>query len=327
MRPEWGVKRHVARIVEPVANFGLNVVAQYERPHVEFAAQHVRDNPDELQRAAQTLRKAGAIVLRGFYAPAQVDRLRESIDPFFEEVEPWRNADPRRVRDPRFTVQNANHKMIKGGWSEVVKHPKAVVNFRFEEDFGLVDLFHPERIFEPTGDISTGDISMADPSKEALSHALLEQAFRCPFATVVRNLYLNDSVVETLGFHIDGLELKAKSFLYLTDVESDEDGPYAYALGTHLGSSKLLAANQRYNNWFGQRWDDFPLHGRSRRITFWGRRGDLIISIQSGAHRGLPQVRGRRRIVLVHTSTSVGKKRTLQQGVPRKARARAAQAH
>lgn len=298
MTPRFGMKRRVERVVEPMANFGLNFVTRYERPRVEFSAPRIKDDPDEFHRAAKTLQNAGAIVLRSFHTPAQIDRLRERIEPFFEYVEQWRNVDPRFVQDRRFVVQNCVRKMIKGGWGSVVKYPKSVVNFRIDEDAGLVDLFHPELIFD-----SQSDIGVADATKEALINALLERAFGCGFATTVRNLYLNDSVLRTRGFHIDGLALKSKNFLYMTDVDSEDDGPYVYALGTHRGSKKLHAANKHYNSWFGHRWDDFPLHGSNRRVTFCGRRGDLIVSIQSGAHRGLPQARGRRRIVLVHTST------------------------
>ncbi len=64
-----------------------------------------------------------------------------------------------------------------------------------------------------------------------------------PMCTTVRNIYLNDSVTATRGYHIDGLAVKAKSFLYLTDVLSDDDGPYCYALGTHRASQTPRAGS------------------------------------------------------------------------------------
>lgn len=285
----------LGRVVVPAANFGLNFVSRYQPPQVEFSAARVKEDPSELRKAAKTLKQAGAIVLRSFYSTSQVDRLRERIEPFFEQAEEWRNLDPKHVLDKRVVVQNSIRKGV-GGWGGAVKNRKAVLNFRFGEDSGLIDLFHPERLFK-----DEGAIDLADPNKESLVLTLLKRAYGYPFKTTVRNLYLNDSVVRTRGFHIDGLDVKSKNFLYLTDVGCDEDGPYCYALGTHRASEKLRAANRKFNASIGRRWDDFPLHASRRRIVFHGERGDLIISMQFGAHRGLPQAWNRRRMVLVHT--------------------------
>jgi len=303
MAPPTRVTKGLEKVVVPAANFGLNFVSSYHPPQIEFRAARVKEDPAELEKAAETLKQAGAIVLRGFYSTSQIDRLRGSVEPFFEEAEQWRNADPKHLEDQRVLVQNGVRKTLNG-YGSILKHPKPVLNFRIDEDAGLVDLFHPERIFEPQG-----AIGVADPNKESLVQTLLERAFSCHFKTSVRNLYLNDSVVRTRGFHIDGLDMKSKNFLYLTDVGSDEDGPYSYALGTHRASKRLRAANLRYNASLGRRWDDFPLHASRRRVVFHGERGDLIISMQFGAHRGLPQHWNRRRIVLVHTVAEVKKAR------------------
>ena len=290
------VLQGVARVLDPALNLGLSVARRYTKPDIEFDATRVKDDSDERRRATEALRRAGAIVLRGFYPTAQVDATRERLERFFDDVE-WRRNAPKGVKsDPRFLVQNTLNRKLSG-YGACVKHSKPVINFRGGADNGLVDLFHPEKLFGPMRD----EMPIVDEMKENLVRELVETAVDCPMRTTVRNVYVSDSVLSTRGYHTDGLAIKAKNFVYLTDVFSDDAGPYCYALGTHQASKEMRHANQRHNALLKLRWDDFPLHGTSRRVVFHGQRGDLILSLQYGAHRGLPQKLGSRRMVLVHT--------------------------
>ncbi len=288
--------RGAAHLLDPAVNLGLSLARPYKKPNIEFNARAVRDDPDERRRAGRVLRRAGAIVLRGYYDAPAVDGLRERADAFFAEVEWRRNAPLSTPPDPRFGVQNSLARPLKG-YRECVRHPVAVVNFRDGVDLGMVDVFHPERLIVDF----PGQMPLVDEVRERLVAQLVRAAVKRKVKSVVRNLYLNDSVTRTRGFHTDGVSIKAKSFTYMTDVLSDADGPYCYALGTHEAPADLREANQRLNLRLNQRWDDFPLHGLFRRFTFHGHRGDLIISLQFGAHRGLPQKSGHRRMMLVST--------------------------
>ena len=274
----------------------LGRVGELRGLQVEFEAAEVRDDPRVFSRAADALRCGGAIVLRGYYSSSQVDRLRRQLDPLLEDLEGWRRKDPRTSTDGRFLIQNDLGRWLKG-YGGCVKHPKPVVNFRSGPDDGLVDVFHPERLF-PEG---TEGVDLADPEREGLVISLLQAALGKQMESKVRNIYVNDSVQQTRDFHVDGYATKAKSFVYLSDVETTGDGPYCYVLGTHRARPSWRRANRKFNEHARRRWDDFPLHGPRTRRVFLGRRGDLVLSLQYGAHRGLPQAVGRRRLVLVHT--------------------------
>lgn len=86
------------------------------------------------------------------------------------------------------------------------------------------------------------------------------------------NLYISISDTNTRSMHRD-LERpmrQIKIFTYLTDVRTNEMGPYTY---TPKNSNK--------------------------EIVFLGVAGTSVVSDQSGMHTGLPQSKGRQRLVLV----------------------------
>jgi hypothetical protein len=113
------------------------------------------------------------------------------------------------------------------------------------------------------------------------------------------NVYLNKSVTNTRCFHIDAAGVKHyKAFIYLTDVNSESEGPYAY-----------IQASHRHNLW--RYWNvcvnflkgypimDMRHSGKMSPVVFLGKKGTLLITSQDGMHRGIPQSVGAFRGVLV----------------------------
>jgi hypothetical protein len=100
--------------------------------------------------------------------------------------------------------------------------------------------------------------------------------------------------------HSDGLRFFLKSFIYLNDVQRIEDGPYVYVPQTHRAYGKKLVALSRNLAAGSLRHDD--LHhtfesGAEHAIL--GAAGDMILSIQTGAHKGWSGHTGAARDVLV----------------------------
>jgi hypothetical protein len=111
------------------------------------------------------------------------------------------------------------------------------------------------------------------------------------------NMLRNDSITVTRGLHIDNLNGSYKAFLYLSDVRGKKDGPYAYVPGSHRRSD-LLKREARLNSLKGRpETNSYAFEGRE--ISFPVERGAVIISCQSGVHRGMPQQQGASRTVLV----------------------------
>lgn len=110
------------------------------------------------------------------------------------------------------------------------------------------------------------------------------------------NMLRNESVTRTRGLHIDNLKGNYKAFLYLGDV-AKEDGPYAYVPGSHRRPD-LLKREARLNGLKGLP-ETNSYAFESYEIAMPAKKGTLIISCQSGVHRGLPQRLGASRTVLV----------------------------
>ena len=107
------------------------------------------------------------------------------------------------------------------------------------------------------------------------------------------NLYINRSITKTRGFHIDSNYRSIKGFVYLTDVNRLEDGPYCYVKGTHV-DTLFKKVN---NSVIGLK--EAPFVDQLNIVPVLGKKGTLILSDQSGIHRGIPQKKGSTRELLV----------------------------
>ena len=115
------------------------------------------------------------------------------------------------------------------------------------------------------------------------------------------NAYINKGVVGTRGYHVDNFSPNYKAFIYLTDVIDNSYGPYSYiksSNGLYLGKylniyrNSILSATHRI--------PDMPkFYNKNEVINCLGKKGTLVISDQSGIHRGMPQEPGKTRIALV----------------------------
>lgn len=111
------------------------------------------------------------------------------------------------------------------------------------------------------------------------------------------NLYINNSIKKTRGLHADSYDRTIKGFVYVTDVDSLEHGPYCYVKGTHLNSPWRKAnknISKRYQNK-----TESPFVDLLAVTPILGKKGTLVLSDQSGIHRGIPQEEGYIRKLLV----------------------------
>lgn len=168
-----------------------------------------------------------------------------------------------------------------------------IVHCRNGFDSGMIDFFNfdkqiPEEVAENIRSKLMGD---------ALIAMLTCRSKKAGFKLNI-NAYLNAEVTETRGFHIDARYPTAKAFIYLTDVSSLDDGPYTYVKNT-TATYKPGDINSVLAKRF--QWEDteMPVVPLADIVPVLGKAGTLIISDQSGMHRGLPQGLGRKRVALV----------------------------
>lgn len=120
-----------------------------------------------------------------------------------------------------------------------------------------------------------------------------------PVALKNINCYVNEGITDTRVFHADShANSQYKAFIYLTDVLSDDDGPYTYILGSHKPLFKRYV-NICMNFFSGRALTDYHrFHSASQIFKAKAEKGSLVISDQNGAHRGWPQSHKSRRVLI-----------------------------
>lgn len=169
------------------------------------------------------------------------------------------------------------------------------ISFRTETsndnaDFGMIDIFNVDY------EIPEIEFKEVIPIVEELT----SRAYKKKVRFYRLNAYINEGVNYTRDYHIDNFSTDFKAFVYLTDVIDTTYGPYSYIKGS-LGIYIPKYLNMIFNFFSKKRRapDMTMFINKSRILNCIGNAGDLIISDQAGFHRGLPQVKDKKRVALV----------------------------
>lgn len=203
------------------------------------------------------------------------------------------------VRD---SIQHDNYQVLVDsprGYHELAGEDHATVHVRGGVDRGMLDIFNFDLLDE-----EIGGALLRRLSEQCLLNSIpkAKNGFWSPSNL---NVYVNRSVGHTRMFHVDSYgNNQFKAFVYLTDVLTVDDGPYAYVLGSHTPglyrdlNLALSAVKQIFEP------TDAPLVNPSKILPVVASAGSLILSNQSGFHRGYPQGDGNHRALAVLNVTS-----------------------
>ena len=99
------------------------------------------------------------------------------------------HASHRSAGDPSEPVLlNFGQRRAIRGYRRMVQSRKAVISIREDEDPGMVDVCHPQKLVEDR------ETAVVEALRDGLVKGLLQAAFSCPFGIEGRNLYLNSRV-------------------------------------------------------------------------------------------------------------------------------------
>lgn len=249
-------------------------------------------------KAAWTLQRRGVIRLCNVASPSDIDAINKRTDQLLERIHRLRTTGI--VEEPITNAYlNLPGRLTIRGYKQLVHADRSVINLRFSRpdgrsgsDAGMIDIFHPQKLSRDFRHFSSRLL------QEKVIRALIRTSSLCKVQTKCRNLYINDGVQDTRGFHCDGRSTKFKSFLFLSDVEHLEDGPYCYVSGSHHNDA-LWQKNRVFNEANGIDASEFTQLRGIQAIPLFANAGDMVISSQAGAHRGHPQTAEGSRRVLV----------------------------
>jgi len=166
---------------------------------------------------------------------------------------------------------------------------KCLVLVRDDFDKGMIDIFNFELLFEKN------ELDFIRFKIQELSTNLSLNISWGGF-----NAYVNNSIIQTRGFHADSYSFRVKAFVYLTDVLKPEDGPYTFVYRSPL--SDFLKLINRGLGYLLYKGTESLFFNKKAVVPIYGKAGTLIISDQSESHRGLPQGIGGSRAILVINS-------------------------
>lgn len=253
-------------------------VAEVSVPEIETTA--------GIHAASRLLETEGIVIVPGFLNDQQLGSAQRAVERVFGALAVAKDTE--NFEDDEVLVQS-KRPLVKG-YSALSSHPKVVVSVRTGADEGMIDVFNVDRL---VGD--QRNVLRAPFGGEGILSLVAEANNRLEAENL--NLYVNRSITHTRGFHVDSYIKSLKGFVYLSDVESLDDGPYCFVRRTHVDSI-WRKANQKISELAVAK-TEAPFIDVSMAVPVVAARGSLILSDQAGIHRGIPQKIGAERRVLV----------------------------
>lgn len=234
------------------------------------------DDDHRLKTAQSTLAKCGILIIPNFLDQDKVQKFSDTLYQAYKRKLFQLQGD--HYEDEDVLVQRGASKVP--GYHKRAEYPKPIVQVRQGQDQGMVDIFNADALVPEFAQ------EVREPFERDSVLSLL-QGKSAELTAHNLNCYINQGIRRTRGFHADSYSEELKGFIYLTDVESLEDGPYAYVKGSHV-ETPYRRANQKLSDGLPNQ-TEAPLVDQSAVVPVLARRGALVISDQAGFHRGIPQ--------------------------------------
>jgi len=211
---------------------------------------------------AKKLLEEGIIVKENFLEDEKVDFILNQIKSILSN----------------YSLKPGQIKLENGSFIDIRGYDKEV-------DVGKIDWFHIDKVI----DVSSVNIDYIKSILNEISPNLELKNF---------NSYIDKGVTTARGFHSDSYGvLHYKAFIYLTDVESLDYGPYTYIKKSHLDFKNRIL-NQIKNKLLDKERTDITIYNEDLVSPMLAKKGTLIISDQTGFHRGWPQKEDKFRAIL-----------------------------
>jgi len=167
-------------------------------------------------------------------------------------------------------------------YSDYANYPKPVLNVRAGADNGMLDIFNIDNLLQ--NELSKGLFKKI--REDSFLNELLKSL---PESLKMQNInsYVNSGITKTRGFHVDSYKNQIKFFIYLTDVMELNQGPYTFVKGSHK-ENPFRSVNSQLSEGLKIK-TETPIVNINDIYPILAKKGSLVISDQSGFHRGYPQ--------------------------------------
>ena len=203
----------------------------------------------------------GCTFLKNVFNSDKINDLNNEINNFMNENNIYIHLNKRQdVQENNFYVNNSyttlnNYQKIQHYYLPVIDNRKG---YNRVTDSGMIDIYNANKLFPNI--LIYFDLN--------LILTLLNKITGHKCKLLRTNIQLCNNVVNTNSFHFDNLDKCIKFTIYLSDIENNNYGPPVFIEKTHRDKKNIKT-------------DDIK--------TFLGNKGDVLISLQNGFHRKLPQ--------------------------------------
>ena len=230
-------------------------------------------NVDFKVSVTKSLETNGFAVIKNYMSLDLTDTISRNISKFHDSIA----ADLSKIKTDqdkgKYLIVGSEHTKLKN-YGDLVNFGKSVIrkstNLEGGIDEGFVKYFNSDNLFtQHSNEINQ---YLRNPFLAEILSPLTDPASK--FKNI--DVYYNNSVTVTRGFHVDTDVTSARLFLYLTDVNDLDDGPYCYVLGSH-SDPILYPLNREIGKILNKNELDCDFFNQDRIKKFVVPRGRLIV--------------------------------------------------
>ena len=265
---------------------------------IEYYKEKVKDffiNPtpkNAVQKAVNRLDKDGIFIIPNFINELESETLSTEIESVVELYK-QKLSDKINYEDETALILTKPDKIKFKNYNDYANYPKPILNVRTGADYGMLDIFNIDNLLR--------DKLSSLFNKIREDFFLNEFLKSLPKSLEMKNInsYVNSGITKTRGFHVDSYKNQIKFFIYLTDVTELNQGPYTYVRGSHI-DNPYRSVNSQLSKGLKFK-TETPIVNMKDIYPILAKKGTLVISDQSGFHRGYPQsVNGFRRTLTIN---------------------------
>jgi len=254
---------------------------------IEYYREKVNDffiNPkskNAVQNAVNKLDEDGIFIIPNFINELESETLCTEIENAVE-IYKKKLGDKINYEDETALVQTKPDKNKFKKYDDFANYPKPILNVRKGSDSGMLDIFNIDNLIQ--NKLSKGFF------KKIREDLFLNEFLKSlPKSLKMQNInsYVNSGITKTRGLHVDSYKNQIKLFIYLTDVMELKQGPYTFVKGSHK-ENPFRSINSQLSESLKIK-TETPIVNMNDIYPILAKKGSLVISDQSGFHRGYPQ--------------------------------------
>ena len=203
----------------------------------------------------------GYLFLNNVYSLENIEEINKSINEFIKQNNIYTHLTRRYdVTEDTFFVNNTytsldNYKKMQYYYLPVIDNRGSHNRIT---DVGMIDFYNAEKLFPNIKNIFNIDVLLS----------ILFKITGTKWKLLRINIQICSNVSNPNSFHFENIDKCIKISIYLSDIISEDCGAPVYIENTHIIKNNIK------NEYIK---------------TFFGKKGDMLISFQNGIHRKMPQ--------------------------------------